>query len=98
MFVDCRHYLRLPKIPSGAFELDLLLDWRHDRIGLSIPFGPIDNAFAPLARDPLDRSVPGSSLTLDGNPLRHLTLDTSRGYQPSRLPRHNVREVSCIGR
>lgn len=37
-------------------------------------------------------------VTLDGTLLRHLTLDTSRTYQPSGLPRTRVREGSRVPR
>ena len=37
-------------------------------------------------------------VTLDGTLLRHLTLDTSRTYQPSGLSRTRVREGSCVPR
>jgi hypothetical protein len=37
-------------------------------------------------------------VTFDGTPLRQLTLDTSRVYQPSGLPRYRVREGSDVPR
>jgi hypothetical protein len=37
-------------------------------------------------------------VTLDGTLLRHLTLDTSRSYQPSGLPRRQPCEGSRVPR
>jgi hypothetical protein len=37
-------------------------------------------------------------MTFDGTLLRQLTLDTTRTYQPSGLPRYRVREGSDVPR